>query len=44
MKRKKITQIFTFTFLSGNSKGFMQAFMAFTKRFQAPQRSVTIKY
>ena len=39
-KKKKLTYIFTFTLLSGASKGFMKAFI---KAFEAPQRSVKIK-
>ena len=32
-----------FTFLRGASKGFMKAFKAFIKPFEAPQRRVKIK-
>ena len=32
-----------FTFICGASKGFMKAFNAFIKPFEAPQRSVKIK-
>ena len=39
-KKKNLTHIFTFTLLSGASKGFMKAFI---KAFEAPQRSVKIK-
>ena len=43
-KKKKLTYIFTFTLLSGASKGFMKAFIkAFIKAFEAPQRNVKIK-
>ena len=38
--KKKLTYIFTFTLLSGASKGFMKAFI---KAFEAPQRTVKIK-
>ena len=40
---KKSTQVFIFTFLCGASKGFMKAFKAFIKPFEAPQRSAKIK-
>ena len=39
----KLSEIFIFTFLCGASKGFMKAFKAFIKPFEAPQRSVKIK-
>ena len=42
-RREKINLIFLFTLLCGASKGFMKAFKAFTKPFEAPQRSVKIK-
>ena len=42
-KEKKLTQIFIFTLLCGASKGFMKAFKAFIKPFEAPQRSVKMK-
>ena len=34
---------FFFSLLCGASKGFMEAFKAFIKRFEAPLRSVKIK-
>ena len=40
---KKLTKMFIFTFLCGATKGFMKAFKAFIKPFEAPQRSVKIK-
>ena len=42
-KEKKLSSIFIFTLLCGASKGFMKAFKAFIKPFEAPQRSVKIK-
>ena len=42
-EEKKLTQIFIFTLLWGASKGFMKAFKAFIKPFEATQRSVKIK-
>ena len=36
-------KIFIFTPLFGDSKGFMNAFKAFIKPFEPPQRSVKIK-
>ena len=42
-KERKLTLIFIFTLLCGASKGFMKAFKAFIKPFEAPQRSVKIK-
>ena len=35
--------MFIFTLLCGASKGFMKAFKAFIKPFEAPQRSVKTK-
>ena len=35
--------MFIFTLLCGVLKGFMNAFKAFVKLFEAPQRSVKIK-
>ena len=35
--------LFIFTLLYGDSKGLMKAFQAFTKPFEAPQRSLIIK-
>ena len=42
-KVKKLSQIFVFTLLCGASEGFMKAFQAFIKPFEAPQKSVKIK-
>ena len=42
-RREKISEIFIFTLLCGASKGFMKAFKAYIKPFEAPQRSVKIK-
>ena len=42
-KVKKLSKNFTFTLLCGASKGFMKAFKAFIKPFEAPQKSVKIK-
>ena len=42
-EEKKLSEIFIFTLLCGASKGFMKAFKAFIKPFEAPQRSVKIK-
>ena len=42
-KEKKLSKIFVFKFLFGASKGFMKAFKAFIKPFEAPERSVKIK-
>ena len=42
-KKKKLTQVFIFALLFGASKGFMKAFKALIKPFEAPQRSVNIK-
>ena len=39
----KIKLNFILTLLCGSSKGFMKAFKAFLKPFEAPQRSVKIK-
>ena len=39
----KIELNFIFTLLCGASKGFMKAFKAFIKPFEAPQRNVKIK-
>ena len=36
-EEKKLSQIFIFTLLCGASKGFMKAFKAFIKPFEAPQ-------
>ena len=36
------TEIVIFTLLCGAAKGFMKAFRAFIKPFEAPQRSVKI--
>ena len=36
-------KIFIFTLLCGASKGFLKAFKAFIKPFEAPQKSVKIK-
>ena len=41
-KKKKLTQVI-FALLFGASKGFMKAFKALIKPFEAPQRSVNIK-
>ena len=41
-KGKKLTFIFILILLCGASKGFMEAFKAFIKSFEAPQ-SVKIK-
>ena len=42
-QREKINLNFYFTLLCGASQGFMKAFKAFIKPFEAPQRSVKIK-
>ena len=42
-EEKKLSQIFIFTLLCGDSKGFLKALKAFTKPFESPQRSVKIK-
>ena len=42
-EEKKLTSIFIFTLLCGGSKGFMKAFKAFIKPFEASQRTVKIK-
>ena len=42
-EEKKLTEIFIFTLICGASKGFMKAFKAFIKPFEAPQRSAKIK-
>ena len=42
-EKKKLTWIFIFTFLCGVSKGFMKAFKASIKPFEASQRGVKIK-
>ena len=42
-KKKKLTQVFIFALLFGASKGFLKAFKALIKPFEAPQRSVNIK-
>ena len=36
-KKKKLTKVFIFTLLFGASKGFMKAFKAFIKPFEASQ-------
>ena len=41
--KQKLTYMFIFTLLCGASKGFMTAFKAFIKPFEAPQRSEKIK-
>ena len=41
-RRKKLAWIFIFT-LYGAAKGFMEAFNAFIKSFEAPESSVNIK-
>ena len=35
-EKRKLTQIFIFTLLCGASNGFMKAFKAFIKPFEAP--------
>ena len=42
-EEKKLSGIFIFTLLSGAPKGFVKAFKAFIKPFEAPQRRVKIK-
>ena len=42
-EEKKLSWIFIFTLLCAVSKGFLKAFKAFKKPFEAPQRSVKIK-
>ena len=42
-EEKKLSWIFIFTLLCGVSKGFLKAFKAFKKPFEAPQRSAKIK-
>ena len=42
-EEKKLTWIFAFTLLCGASKGFIKAFKALIKPFEASQRSVEIK-
>ena len=42
-EERKLTYFFISTLLCGASKGFMKAFKAFIKPFEAPQRSVEIK-
>ena len=42
-EKKKLTQILILTLLCGASKGFIQAFKAFIKPYETPQRSVKIK-
>ena len=42
-RRENYIKIFIFTLLCGASKAFKKAFKAFTKPFEAPQRSVKIK-
>ena len=41
-KKKKLTEIFILTLLSGASESFMKAFKVFIKPFEAPQRIVKI--
>ena len=36
-EEKKLSEIFIFTLLCGASEGFMKAFKAFIKPFEAPQ-------
>ena len=40
---RKLIQVFIFTLLCGDSKGFMKALKAFIKSFKAPQRNVKMK-
>ena len=42
-KEKELTEIFYFNTLCRTSKGFMKAFKALIKLFEAPQRSVKTK-
>ena len=42
-EEKKLSQIFIFTLLCGDSKDFLKALKAFIKPFESPQRSVKIK-
>ena len=42
-EERKITQIFIFTQLCGDSKGFKKVLKAIIKPFEAPQRHVKIK-
>ena len=42
-RREKIQLHFIFTLLGGATEGFMKAFMAFIKPFEAPQKSVKIR-
>ena len=41
-RREKLSQIFIFTLICGASEGFIKAFKAFIKPFEASQRSVKI--
>ena len=43
IEMKKLTWLFIFTLLCGASKGFMKAFIAFIKLFDALQRCVKIR-
>ena len=40
---RKLIQVFIFTLLCGDSKGFMKALKALIKSFKAPQRNVKMK-
>ena len=42
-EERKLTSIFNFILLCGASKGFMKAFKAFIKFFEALKRSVKLK-
>ena len=41
--QRQLTYIFIFTFPCDAAKGFIKAFKAFVKSFEAPERSVKIK-
>ena len=43
-REEKITSVFHLTLLCGPSNGFMKILNAFIKPFEAPQKSVKIKY
>ena len=43
-EEKQLAKIIIFTLLCGASKGFMKALKAFIKPFEAPQRSMKIKF
>ena len=43
-KKKELTQIFIFKLLCDASEGFMKALKASIKPFEAPQKSVKIKF